>query len=188
MDSRGWTGVVLAGGRSSRMGRDKALVEFGGRTLIANALELLRPHVDELLIIGDPDRYAHIGPLVLADDRPGMGPLGGIGTALRYAWNNRLIVLPCDMPQIPGAFIEHLKYLYKEDYDAVVSQCNGTLQPLAAIYHRRCRNVFTERLEQGSLKMSDAVEAVRTRYVQVCPGEEGWPTGIFRNINAPGDL
>ncbi len=180
--------MVLAGGRSSRMGRDKALIERGGRTLIANAVELLRPHVDELLIIGDPDRYAHVGPLVIADDRPGMGPLGGIVTALRYAWNDHLIILACDMPDVTGALIGHLKRLHDEAHDAVVPQCDGHLQPLVAMYHRRCRKVFAERLEREQLKMSDAIEAVRTRYVQVCPGEEGWPEGMFRNINAPGDL
>lgn len=180
--------MVLAGGRSSRMGRDKALIERGGRTLIGNAVELLRPHVDELLIIGDPTMYDHIGPLTIGDDRPGMGPLGGIVTALRYAWNDRLIVLACDMPDVPGALIEHLKRLDDAAHDAVVPQCDGHLQPLAAIYHRRCRKVFAERLERELLKMSDAVEAVRTRYVQVCPGEEGWPLGMFRNLNTPHDL
>lgn len=170
------------------MGRDKALIERDGVTLIANALDVLRPHVDELLIIGDPAKYGHIGLLTIADDTPGLGPLGGIVTALRYAWNDRLIVLACDMPNVNAALIEKLKALHDDGHDAVVPQCDGHLQPLSAIYHRRCRRVFAARLEQASLKMSDAVEAVRTRYVQVCPGEEGWPQDLFRNINSPGDL
>lgn len=188
MSSIGWTGVVLAGGRSRRMGRDKALIEHGSGTLITNAVERLRPHVDELLIIGDPHRYAHVGPLVIADDRAGLGPLGGIVTALRYAWNDRLIVLACDMPDVPGRLIEWLKHLHDTDHDAVVPQCDGHLQPLVAMYHRHCRKVFEERLWAERLKLSDAIEAVRTRYVQVCPGEEGWPEGIFRNLNTPEDL
>lgn len=188
MNAQGWGGVVLAGGKSSRMGRDKALLERNGRTLIANAVELLRPHVDELLIIGDPVKYDHVGPITIADDRPGLGPLGGILTALRYAWNDRIIVLACDMPHVTAAFIEQLKGLADAEHDAVVAQCDGRLEPLAAVYHRRCQRTFAELLEKGDLRMSDAIERVRTRYVQVCPGEDGWPADLFRNINTPTDL
>lgn len=188
MDTHGWAGVVLAGGRSSRMGRDKALLEHDGRTLIANAVEVLRPHVEELLIIGDPAKYDHIGPLTIADDRAGLGPLGGMVTALRYAWNDRAFVLACDMPNITGPYITHLKQLLDTDHDAVVAQCDGRLEPLAAVYHRRCVRPFARALDAERLRMSDALEQVRTRYVQICAGEEGWPVDLFRNINAPSDL
>ncbi|HRP00216.1 MAG TPA: NTP transferase domain-containing protein, partial [Flavobacteriales bacterium] len=60
LNNVGWTGVVLAGGRSSRMGRDKALIEIGGRTLLQRSLDTLAPHVDELLVIGDPEKYGHV--------------------------------------------------------------------------------------------------------------------------------
>ncbi|HRF82022.1 MAG TPA: molybdenum cofactor guanylyltransferase [Flavobacteriales bacterium] len=188
MRTEGWCGVVLAGGKSSRMGRDKALIEQDGHTLIERALNILEPHVDELIIIGDPKRYDHFGPLAMADDQPGNGPLGGIHTALRYAWNDRIIVLACDMPNVNGSFVEYLKAHFTENAEAVVAQCDGQLEPLAAIYSRKCLKVFGQQLANGALRMSDAIEAVRTRYVQVCPGEEGWPTDLFRNINAPGDL
>ncbi|HPF89174.1 MAG: molybdenum cofactor guanylyltransferase [Flavobacteriales bacterium] len=188
MSGQGWAGVVLAGGRSSRMGRDKALLPVQGKPLITHALDILRPHVDELLIIGDPRKYDGFGPLALADDTPGSGPLGGILTALRYAWHDRLLILACDMPKITASFIELLMARYEEGVNAVVAQCDGRLEPLAAVYHRSCRTVFAAQLAAGSLKLSDAMEQVHTRYVQVCPGEEGWPTDLFRNINAPSDL
>lgn len=188
MHAQAWCGVVLAGGKSSRMGRDKALIAQSGRTLIEHALDILKPHVDELIIIGDPLRYDRFGPLAIADDPPGNGPLGGIHTALRYAWHDQVIVLACDMPNVSRTFIEYLKAQYTEDVDAVVAQCDGQLEPLAAIYSRKCLNAFGQQIAKGALKMSDAIEAVRTRYVQVCPGEEGWPSDLFRNINAPGDL
>lgn len=185
---QGWAGVVLAGGRSSRMGQDKALMAWQGKPLVTHALDLLRPQVEELLIIGDPATYGHLGPLTLADDWPGQGPLGGILTALRYALNDDLIVLACDMPNLNGRFLERLVSLAEPDYDAVVAQCDGRLQPLAGVYRRRCRAIFAEQLDAGERKMSDALERVHTRYVQVCPGEEGWPQDLFRNINTPSDL
>ena len=188
MSEKGWAGVVLAGGQSSRMGRDKALLPFNGKPLIARAIDILRPHVDELLIIGDPNKYDGFGPLALADDSPGLGPLGGIVTALRYEWNDRLLILACDMPHVNANFIGHLKARSDEGFDAVVAQCDGHLEPLAAVYHRSCRAVFSAQLAAGALKLSDAIERVRTCYSQVCPGEEGWPDDLFRNINAPSDL
>lgn len=188
MSAPGWAGVVLAGGQSSRMGRDKALLPFQGKPLIAHAIEILRPHVDELLVIGDPGKYGGFGPLALADDAPGLGPLGGILTALRYAWHDRLIILACDMPNVTASFIEQLMARYEDGFDAVVAQCDGHLEPLAAAYHRRCKTVVAAQLAAGSLKLSAAIERMHTRYVQVCPGEEGWPVDLFRNINAPSDL
>ena len=187
-DAEGWTGVVLAGGRSSRMGRDKALVDYHGRSLIIHAIDTLRPHVNELLIIGDPLVYDHFGPLALADDMPGNGPLGGIVTALRYAWHERLIILACDMPHVSARFIATLKAALDDGHDAVVAQCDGRLEPLAAVYTRRCRDSFASQVRAGKLKMSDAIELVHTRYIQVCPGEGEWPSDLFRNINAPSDL
>ena len=75
------------------MGRDKALIEVNGRTMLDHALDLLQPHVNDLLVIGDPIKYGHVGPFVIADDIAGVGPLGGIITAMRYAAHDRSLVL-----------------------------------------------------------------------------------------------
>ena len=100
MNDRQWTGVVLAGGKSSRMGRDKALVQVEGITLLDRAIEQLRPHAKEVLVIGDPARYTPIHAHVVPDDEPGNGPLGGLVTALAHARYVRVLVLACDMPNI----------------------------------------------------------------------------------------
>jgi molybdopterin-guanine dinucleotide biosynthesis protein A len=184
----GWTGVVLAGGRSSRMGRDKALIEIDGRTLLDRALDILQPHVDDLLVIGDPVKHGHVGPFVMADDLPGVGPLGGMVTAMRYAVHDHLLVIACDMPHVNGALLERLKQGMAPDIDAFVPECDGQLEPLAAAYHRRCRPHFEAGMSGGHWKVSDALDRVRTTYVQICPGEEGWPADLFRNINTPADL
>jgi molybdopterin-guanine dinucleotide biosynthesis protein A len=188
MNGTGWTGVVLAGGRSSRMGRDKAMIEIDGRTLLDRALDRLEPHVQELLVIGDPAKYGHVGPFVVADDIPGVGPLGGILTAMRYASNDRLLVLACDMPNVTTRLFEDLKQGLVGDRSAFIPACDGKLEPLAAAYHRRCRSTFEACVAQGAWKVSDALEQVNATFVQICPGEDGWPDTLFRNINAPGDL
>ena len=185
---QGWTGVVLAGGRSSRMGRDKALIEWEGRALLDRALDILQPQVDDLLVIGDPEKYGHVGPFVLADDIPGVGPLGGIVTAMRYAAHDRLLVLACDMPRVPAMLLEHLKQGSMTTETAFIPVCDGRVQPLVGAYHRRCRTAFEALIARGEWKVITALEQVQATFTQVCPGDQAWPIDMFRNINAPGDL
>jgi molybdopterin-guanine dinucleotide biosynthesis protein A len=185
---QGWTGVVLAGGRSSRMGRDKALIVVNGRSLLDLALDKLDAHCAELLVIGDPGKYGHVGPFVIADEWPGKGPLGGIATAMRYASNDRLLVIACDMPGLNDRLFGLLKEQLGTATDAVVPRHEGLIEPLAAAYHRSAQPAFSRCVELDVLKLSDALSQVRTSHPEVVPGRDGWPADLFRNINAPGDL
>ncbi len=188
MSKEGWTGVVLAGGKSSRMGSDKALIEIDGRSLLDRALDKLDPHVNELLVIGEPEKYGVVGPFVVADEWLGKGPLGGLSTAMRYASNDRLLVIACDLPGLNDRLFELLKSQLGNATEAVVPKHEGLIEPLAAVYHRNAQPAFRRCVELDVLKMSDALSQVRTSYVEVIPGSDGWPMDLFRNINAPGDL
>jgi molybdopterin-guanine dinucleotide biosynthesis protein A len=170
------------------MGEDKALMMIDGRTMLDRALDLLDPHVNDLLVIGEPEKYGHVGPFVMPDDVPGIGPLGGINTALHYALHDRVIVLAVDMPHVSAALIERLKQGLGIEMDAFVPACDGAIEPLIAAYHRRCRPFFEACIAQGLWKVSDALGKVKTTYAQICPGEDGWPADLFRNLNTPSDL
>lgn len=188
MNDRQWTGVVLAGGQSSRMDRDKALIEVDGITMLDRAIALLRPHAKEVLVIGDPRKYTPGHATVIADDLPGKGPLGGLVTALKHARYVRIIVLACDLPNISDRLLIHLKNDLTGDFDAVVPRHGGFIEPLAAVYHRHAIELFERNIAADRLKMSDALGRVRTRYFELVPGEEGWPNDLFKNVNAPTDL
>ena len=188
MNDRQWTGIVLAGGQSSRMGRDKALVELDGVTLLHRAVELLRPHAKEVLVIGDPSKYAPEHATVISDDIPGKGPLGGLVTALKHARYVRLLVLACDLPNISDRLLIKLKNDLIGGYDAVVPRHADHIEPLAAAYHRHAIEIFQRNIAADRLKMSDALGRVRTRYFDIVPGEEGWPKDLFKNVNSPSDL
>ncbi|MBK8340675.1 MAG: molybdenum cofactor guanylyltransferase [Flavobacteriales bacterium] len=188
MHDRGWTGVVLAGGQSSRMGRDKALIEIDGTTLLDRAIELLRPHAREILVVGDPAKYDVLHASVLPDDRPGQGPLGGIVTALRRARYVRLLVLAVDLPNLDDRLLIALKRALEPGVDAAVPHHGELIEPLAAAYHRHAIEPFEQCLAGGVLKMSKALDRVRTTYLDIIPGEEGWHADLFRNINTPADL
>lgn len=188
MMDRGWTGVVLAGGLSSRMGRDKALIEVDGITLLDRAIELLRPHCREVLVVGDPAKYAPAYAAVIPDGIPGLGPLGGVVTALKHARYVRLVVVACDLPRLNDRLLIHLKNGMAGDVDAVVPRHDALIEPLAAAYHRHALEAFEGNMKAGRLKMSDALDAVNTHYLALAPGEAGWPADLFRNLNTPSDL
>ena len=188
MNDRTWTGVVLAGGRSRRMGTDKALIELDGSTLLDRAVELLRPHARELLIIGDVDRHVHPHAGTIGDRRPGLGPLGGLITALEHSRYGRIIALACDMPAVNDRLILRLKAHCDASVDAAVPVHDQGIEPLAAAYHLRCLSPFEQAAEAGDLKLTDALELVRWASVDVTPGRGGWPSDLFRNINTPADL
>lgn len=185
---RGWTGVVLAGGQSSRMGRDKALIEVDGMTLLERSIDLLRPHCREVLVMADPSRYEPLHAQVIPDDAPGNGPLGAIVTALRKARYGRLVVVACDLPHLSDRLIIRLKDLLDHGDDAVVPRHEGHVEPLAATYHRHALEPFERCLRHGNLRMTDALACIRTHYFDVTPGRDGWSADLFRNLNSPADL
>ncbi len=184
----GWTGVVLAGGKSSRMGRDKALIEIDGRTLLDRALDRLEPITDDLLVIGDPAKYGHAGPFVIPDETPDLGPIGGLVTAMRFASNDKLLVLACDLPAITEALLITLKNAMGNFTDAVVPVHDGQLEPLCSAYHRRCENALREAIARNELKVQNVLQSLRTDRIEIMPGKDKWPHDLFRNINRPHDL
>lgn len=190
MMPQGWTGVVLAGGRSSRMGQDKALLTWPptGRSLLDHALDRLAPHVDELLVVGDPLTHGLVGPFVVPDLVPGQGPLGGLLTAMRYATHDRLLVLAVDMPLVERGILEPLKGGMGNQTDAVVPRRGERWEPLCAAYHRRCSAVFEARIAAGERRMAHALEHVRTTWMELPPHEEGPSSDPFLNLNRPADM
>src|SRR5688572_6343729 len=103
------TGVVLAGGRSSRFGRDKALLELNGEPLLARAVRILAGVVDEVIVLGPADRADHAsGARVIPDERPGDGPLPALVTALREMRGERMLAVATDMPLLNPTLLRHV--------------------------------------------------------------------------------
>ncbi len=101
-------GFVLAGGKSSRMGRDKALLEIDGESLIARATRLVRAVLSEPVVIVSTPGYEALGLKIVADDFPGYGPLGGIATALHISTKPWNLVIACDLPYLTKPWLEYL--------------------------------------------------------------------------------
>lgn len=188
---------ILAGGLSSRMGREKGLLQIGGEPLVVRTARLIEPLATEVTVIGPPERYAALGLRAIADwnleRREGAGavktPLIGIATALRVSklpWN---LILACDLPYLTAAWLDWLiSRAVDSSAQIVIPRTSRGLEPLAAVYRRECAAAITTALERGVRKVTDALEDLRME----CIPESDWrkldPEGrILKNMNAPED-
>src|SRR5579862_2554422 len=154
MDST--AGFVLTGGRSSRMGRDKALLPIDGSFLVERTAEVVRAAAGSVTLIGAPARYAHLGLPVLPDLVEDCGPISGLHTAListRADWN---LVVACDMPSLTAGLLSDLVAAAQQLGCSCLAPPTGTgLHPLCAVYHRRSADAVEFAIEHKRFKMHD---------------------------------
>jgi molybdopterin-guanine dinucleotide biosynthesis protein A len=181
-DSYDVTGVILAGGRSSRMGRDKAHLKIDGASLFDRVLSTLRPFFSQVLIAGDRPDLSRPGVPSLPDRYPGSS-LGGLYTALDASSTEWVFVAPCDLPYPDPAMVACLLAL-REGWDAVVPRTPEGLEPLFALYRKSCLKPMREMLERGEYRVYDFYGTVRVRYVDVAELPAGWERAL-RNVNTP---
>jgi molybdopterin-guanine dinucleotide biosynthesis protein A len=157
-------GFVLVGGRSSRMGRDKALLPLDGATLIEHIASRVREAAGNATLVGSPDRYQGLGYPVIPDRMQDCGPLGGVCTALsasRADWN---LIVACDMPAVTAGFFEELfRAAEASGADCLIPETAAGLEPLCAVYHRRCGDAADRALTRNIRKMHDFVSSLHAR-------------------------
>jgi molybdenum cofactor guanylyltransferase len=182
----GCTAFILAGGKSSRMGTDKALLNYRGECLIRYPIRLFQQLSPDVRIIGDPSRYARFGLPVIADCVPSHGPLSGIYTGLKSSSTQYNLFLACDMPLMRPEFFE-LLFSKSANGDAVVMRFeDGFIEPLCSIYSVACLPAIEANFAAGMFKISHFFSRVAVAYV----GErefqqQGLSREIFTNINTP---
>ncbi|MGD0956196.1 MAG: molybdenum cofactor guanylyltransferase [Candidatus Acidiferrales bacterium] len=182
-------GFILAGGESSRMGRDKALLELGGVPLILRTARLVESVAGAPAVIGNPEAYRSLNLPVIGDDRPGAGPLGGIATALRASDAPWSLVVACDLPYLTRDWLDYLiARALASPADAVLPMNALGAEPLCAIYHKRCEPAIRRALERGTRKVTDGLKDVRVE--TIAPAEwKAFDSGglLFKNMNSPED-
>lgn len=174
-------GFVLAGGRSTRMGQNKALLLLNGQTLVARAVAKLEAVCSSVAIAGGDENFAEYGRVV-KDGRPGCGPLGGLVAALEsseFDWN---IFLPVDAPLVTAEFVRSLVVrCLASTAIAVLPVVEERAEPLCAAYHRSALSGLRQALDAGRFKVTSAVEAAgRVEYFEVADGG-----AQFANVNRP---
>ncbi len=182
-------GFILAGGASSRMGRDKALLEIGGVPLLARSAQLLEPLVGPVIVVGAPERYASLGLRVVADDRSGVGPLGGLATALRLCEAPWALVVGCDLPYLSADWLTWLlERALASPAEAVVPESSRGLEPLCAVYRAQCAPALAQAIARGVRKVTDALAEVFFERVAAIEWQGLDPRGtLLKNMNTPED-
>ena len=168
----GVTGVALAGGTSSRMGGDKAALILDGRPLIARVVKRLRLALASVIVIGPASLAAlQPGAPIIPDARPGLGPLGGLATALEAASTEWIFLVACDMPFIQPALVRHMASLALEETgaEAVALRAPGGLEPLHAVYRRDIAPQVARTLASQRPSMRGLLD--RLHVIEVAPAD-----------------
>lgn len=179
------TGVLLAGGKSRRMGQDKAVLEVNGQTLFLPALALLRRFFTTNLIAGERADLARPEIPAIPDRYPGSS-LGGIHTGLAAAGTPWVFVIPCDMP-FPDDRIVEMLLQRRQGVDAVVPRTPAGFEPVFALYHKSCLPHIESMLISGNHRIYDLYQHLRVRYLDWLAMPPGWRRRLT-NINTPEDL
>jgi molybdopterin-guanine dinucleotide biosynthesis protein A len=183
------TAFVLAGGKSSRMGSDKAFLQLGSETLLSLALKALSVVAEEVRVVGDAKRFSAFGRVV-EDVYRDRGPLGGIHAALSSSERELNLMLAVDLPFVSPNFLEYVLLRAREsDAMVTVPRTGGSLQPLCAVYRRGFAEIAEPSLRDGKNKIDPLFEKVRTCVIE--EGElvrAGFSVAMFQNLNTPDEL
>lgn len=186
----GIAAYILAGGQSSRMGRDKAMLAPGGIPLLMRTAALVAPLAGPPIIVGPPTRYSALGYNVIPDDAPGVGPLGGIATALRHSNQSWNLILGCDLPFITTGWLDYLiGRAVESSADAVIPQSAAGAEPLCAMYRKTCVTPVLASIATGVRKVTDAFAGLAIESVlpqEWKPFDESGQ--LFKNMNTPEDF
>ena len=181
--------VILAGGKSRRMGSNKALLDIGGKPLIRLLIDRIRPVTDRILISSnDCLSYKFLDFPVIPDHFAGHGPLAGFHSAMVRDVCSLYIMLACDLPNLKTPFLRKMVSL-AEGYDAAIPRTrDGLAHPLCAVYRRTCLPSVEHALKQGANKVIEIFldDSLAIRWVD--PNEGKFRDADLANINTPEDL
>ncbi len=185
----GVTGVILAGGKSSRFGRNKAFVEIDGTRLIERVARLMGSIFKRLIIISNtPREYSYLQLPVYVDLIKGLGPIGGIYTGLEVIEDDAGFFVACDMPFINEGLVRYIIDV-RDDFDAVVPRINRLTEPLHALYSKSCLPAVRKLIRSGNFQTAKSYEKIRVRFVEEMEIRAFDPMlKSFMNINRPDEL
>ena len=182
------TGIILAGGESRRMGRDKAFLDLAGKTLIEHVLGIFRELFERTIIVTRrPERFRSLPAEVVPDALDAPGPLTGIYSGLLCSADDLNFVAACDMPFLQAGLIRFMQEV-SEGRDAVVPLVNGMPEPLHAVYRRGILPVVEASLKSGERRIYPLFDRIAVRYLTAAEIKQHDPEQrSFRNLNTPAE-
>ncbi|MCB0448954.1 MAG: molybdenum cofactor guanylyltransferase [Confluentibacter sp.] len=181
IDKKNITGIILSGGKSSRMGTDKGFLLFEGKPFIHYSIEALKPFVCNTIIVSNNKEYDVFGLNRIEDIFENAGPLAGIYSGLKHASTAYNLVLSCDIPLINSTILQKLINAVDAVSNVIQIQSQGNNMPLIALYKKPCENQFLKLLNEGERRLQFAVNQCQVKNVVLSSEEE-----LFtKNINTP---
>lgn len=182
------TGIILAGGKSSRMGSDKGMQKLFGKPLVSYAIEGLCGLCDDIIISSSSAEYAGFGYKVVADEFPGIGPMGGIYSALRQSETNSNLVLSCDMPFVSKELLLFILQNSSGYKVAVPWQGNRHYEPLCGFYNLTVLDQMRAYIQKGNYKLPDLFEEISINRLIINSELDFYQDNLFLNVNSKHDL
>ena len=179
-------GYILAGGKSTRMGEDKGLMELHNKPVIEYVINQLKPAVNNIVIVSNNKEYAKFGYEVIEDIIRNIGPSAGIHTVLCHSKTERNFVVSCDMPFITTDSIEYL-INESEGSQITIPVYKDKYEPMYAVYSKECLAQWEQLIRQGTYKMMDIINHFNVYKINV-EDNPVFPNSIFLNINTKEDL
>lgn len=176
------TAIILAGGKSSRMGSDKGLVFHKGKPLVEYSVNVCKEFTDQILISSKNPEYSRFGYPLIPDNFMECGPIGGLEAALSASDTDLNLICPCDMPGINVLILESLLHAVSGSEPVVARDPEGKLFPVLGVYHKSSLPVIREQIQQGDYRMTSLLNRLKTKTILI------EPAGMLANFNYPEDL
>ena len=182
------TFIILAGGKSTRFGADKALAHFNGKTLIHNAIELAKEVTSNIIIISNQDGYDQLEFPVFPDIYKDVGPIGGVHSGLVNSNSELNFILAADMPHVTLPLIKYTINKATITSNGVIPIANGLPEPLCGVYLKRAITTIEKCIKEEKLKMMDVLKEIKVEYFEVNAEMNFYSPYLFSNINTVEDL
>ena len=184
------TGIILAGGKSSRLRTDKALFNFKGKALISYAIEALKPLCGTLIISANqtPEKYKAFGLPVISDEIKNVGPIGGILTCLKHTETQHNLIISCDTPFVGSELFKHLLNEIENFQVVVPSHETFLIEPLNAYYNTNVIGEMEKSIGEGKYKLMDFFQKIRFKSVEINDKLPFFNEHLFLNINTLEDM
>ena len=178
------TGIILAGGKSSRMGEDKGFLKLNGKTFMSSIIAALKPIVGEIIIVSNNSEYDVFNLKRVADSMEDSGPLAGLYSGLLHSETENNIVLSCDVPLISTSVLKKLLEGAPSEAEVIQFESEGKTMPLVAMYKKKCRHHFLKLLQKNERRLRFAIDQLDVKTITL-DSELG---KTVRNINAISEL
>jgi len=178
------TGIIIAGGKSSRMGSDKGFLLLNDSTFMSSIIENMKPLVHDIIIVSDTTTYDKFGYKRVQDIIKDAGPLAGLYTGLYHSETEYNLVVSCDIPLIKTFVLQQLIEGFDVEFDVIQLQSQSRTMPLIALYKKQCLHTFFKLLQSNERRLRFAVEQLNTKTIKLDSNLDKY----VQNINTPEQL